>query len=107
MLEDIKKGLLSGLGAVFLTKDKIEKITRKMVDEAKISGEDAGNLKEELLKTGEREWNEFEGFFSDLFKKVIQGLDLCSKSEFDELKTRIAELEKRLEEVENRKYPEA
>ena len=96
MLDEIKKGLLSGLGAVFLTKDKIERITRNMVDEAKISKEDAQNLKEDLYKTGEREWSELEDFFSGIIKKIMQGLDLCSQKEMDELKKRVDELEIRL-----------
>ena len=96
MLDEIKKGLLSGLGAVFLTKDKIESITRKMVEEAKMSKEDAQNLKEDLYKTGEKEWSELEEFFSGIIKKVMQGLDLCSRKEMDELKNRVEELEKRL-----------
>jgi polyhydroxyalkanoate synthesis regulator phasin len=95
MLDEIKKGLLSGLGAVFLTKDKIERITRQMVEEAKMSKEDAQNLKEDLYKTGEKEWSELEEFFSGIIKKIMQGLDLCSRKEMDELKNRVAELEKR------------
>ena len=96
MLDEIKKGLLSGLGAIFLTKEKIEKVTRKMVDEAKISKEDAQNLKEDLYKTGEKEWAETEEFFSGIIKKIMQSLDLGSRKEMDELKNRIEELEKRL-----------
>jgi polyhydroxyalkanoate synthesis regulator phasin len=96
MLDEIKKGLLSGLGAVFLTKDKIERITRTMVDEAKMSKEDAQNLKEDLYKTGEKEWSELEEFFSGIIKKIMQGLDLCSRKEMDELKSRVEELEKRV-----------
>ena len=37
MLEDIKKGLLAGFGTIFLTKDKIEEATKKLVDQAKLS----------------------------------------------------------------------
>ncbi|MBN2244717.1 MAG: phasin family protein [Candidatus Aminicenantes bacterium] len=96
MLEEIKKGLISGLGAIFLTKDKIERITRKMVDEAKISKEDAQNLKEDLYKTGEKEWSDLEEFFSGIIKKIMNGLDLCSRKDMDELKGRVEELEKRL-----------
>lgn len=96
MLDEIKKGLLSGLGAVFLTKDKIERITRSMVEEAKLSKEDAQNLKEDLYKTGEKEWSELEEFFSGIIKKIMQGLDLSSRKEMDELKKRVEELEKRL-----------
>ncbi len=96
MLDEIKKGLLSGLGAVFLTKDKIERITRSMVEEAKLSKEDAQNLKEDLYKTGEKEWSDLEDFFSGIIKKIMQGLDLCSRKDMDELKNRVADLEKRL-----------
>ena len=96
MLDEIKKGLLSGLGAVFLTKEKIEKITRSMVEEAKISKEDALNLKEDLYKTGEHEWSEFEAFFSGVIKKIMTGLDLCSRKEMDELKKRVEDLETKL-----------
>ena len=96
MLDEIKKGLLSGLGAVFLTKDKIERITRNMVEEAKITKEDAQNLKEDLYKTGEREWSEIEEFFSGIIKKIIQSLNLCSRKEVDELKKRVEDLERRL-----------
>ena len=95
MLDEIKKGLLSGLGAVFLTKDKIERITRKMVEEAKMSKEDAQNLKEDLYKTGEKEWSELEEFFSGIIKKIMQGLDLCSRKEMEDLKKRVDELETR------------
>ena len=96
MLDEIKKGLLSGLGAIFLTKDKIEKVTRKMVDEAKISKEDAQSLKEDLYKTGEKEWSEMEGFFSGVIKKIMQGLDLSTRKDMDELNKKIEELDKRL-----------
>ena len=96
MLDEIKKGLLSGLGAVFLTKEKIERITRSLVEEAKMSKEDAQNLKEDLYKTGEKEWAEMEEFFSGIIKKIMQSLNLGSRKEMDELKNRIEELEKRL-----------
>ena len=96
MLDEIKKGLLSGLGAVFLTKDKIERITRSMVEEAKISKEDAQNLREDLYKTGEKEWSDLEDFFSGIIKKIMQGLDLCTKKEVDELKSRMEKLEKHI-----------
>ena len=39
MLEEIKKGLLSGFGAIFLTREKAEEVTNKLVDEAKLSKE--------------------------------------------------------------------
>ena len=96
MLEEIRKGLLSGLGGVLLTKEKIEEISRKMVDEAKMSKEDARKLREDLLKNGEREWTQIQESISEAFRKGVKSLDIGSKSEVARLRERVDNLEKRL-----------
>lgn len=100
MLEEIRKGLLSGLGAIFLTRDKVENIVRNMVNEAKISSDDASTLRDELLKTGEKEWSELEESLSSVIRKVLKGLDLCRRSELDNLQARVMELEQQLKEID-------
>jgi polyhydroxyalkanoate synthesis regulator phasin len=100
MLEEIRKGLLSGLGGVLLTKEKIEEIIRKMVDEAKMSKEDARKLREDLLATGERQWAQIQESISDAFRKGVKSLDIGSKSEVVRLKKRVDNLEKRLKILE-------
>ncbi len=100
MLEEIRKGLLSGLGAIFLTKDKIENLMHKMVDEAKISKDDAQKVMDDLLSTGEKEWTELEESFSAAIKKGLKNLDLCRRVEFEELKDRVSELERLISEMQ-------
>jgi polyhydroxyalkanoate synthesis regulator phasin len=100
MFEEIRKGLLSGLGGVLLTKEKIEEIIRKMVDEAKMSKEDARKLREDLLATGERQWAQIQESISDAFRKGVKSLDIGSKSEVVRLKKRVDNLEKRLKILE-------
>jgi polyhydroxyalkanoate synthesis regulator phasin len=96
MLEEIRKGILSGLGGVLLTKEKIEEIIRKMVDETKMSKEDARKLREDLLSTGERQWGQMQESISEAFKKGLKSLDIGSKSEMQRLAERLDNLEKRL-----------
>jgi polyhydroxyalkanoate synthesis regulator phasin len=96
MLEEIRKGLLSGLGGVLLTKEKIEEISRKMVDEAKMSKEDARKLREDLLTTGERQWAQIQESISEAFRRGVKSLDIGSKSEVERLRERVDNLEKRL-----------
>jgi polyhydroxyalkanoate synthesis regulator phasin len=96
MLEEIRKGLLSGLGGVLLTKDKVEEISRKLVDEAKMNKEDARKLKEDLLSTGERQWTQMHESISEAFKKGLRSLDIGSKSEVERLRERVDNLEIRL-----------
>jgi polyhydroxyalkanoate synthesis regulator phasin len=102
MLEEIRKGLLSGFGAVLLTREKVEEATRKLVEEAKISKEDAQNLVDELFETGTRQWSEIEASLSKAFRKGINNLDLASKKELHGLKSKMGKLEKRVETIEQR-----
>jgi polyhydroxyalkanoate synthesis regulator phasin len=102
MIEEIRKGLLSGLGAVLLTKGKAEEVTQKLVEEAKISKEDAGKLVDELFETGSRQWSEIEASLSKAFRKGIDNLDMASKKELHGLKSKMGKLEKRLEKLEQR-----
>ncbi|MBN1226951.1 MAG: phasin family protein [Deltaproteobacteria bacterium] len=101
MLDQIRKGLLAGFGAIFITKKKVEEVTRKLVAEGKLNQEDAQRLAKELLATGERQWAELEKSVSEAVTKGLKGLDIGKGEEIQELKTRMDNLEKRLSEAEN------
>ena len=100
MLEEIRKGLLSGLGAVLLTKEKADEVTRKLVDEAKISKEDAEKLVDELFETGTRKWSEIEASLSKALRKGVDNLDIASRKELHGLKSKVGKLEKRVKTLE-------
>lgn len=100
MFEEIRKGLLSGLGAVLLTKEKADEVTRKLVDEAKISKGDAERLVDELFETGTRKWSEIEASLSKALRKGIDNLDIASRKELHGLKSKVGKLEKRVKTLE-------
>lgn len=105
MFEELRKGLLSSLGAVFLTKEKVENLCHRMVEEARISKEDAQKLKDELLSTGESHWTQMEKSISEGLKKTLNNLDLVKASELARLEARIDALEARLDAVEKPSGP--
>jgi len=100
MIEEIRKFLLSGFGTALLTKEKVEEATWKLVEEAKISKEDAQNLVDELFETGTRQWSEMEASLSKTLRKGIDNLDIASKKDFYGLKSKVGKLEKRIEKLE-------
>ena len=100
MFEELRKGLLSSLGAVFLTKEKIEELCHKMVQEARMSKEDAQKLRNELLSTGESHWIQLEKSVSEGLKKAMKNLDMVKGSDIERLEKRIEALEIRLEAAE-------
>ena len=107
MLQDVKKGLAAGLGAVVLSRDKIEEITRKLVSEARLSPEDAGRLCDDLIQAGESQWTEMEGTIREALRKGRDGLDIAGKAEFERLREAVEDLEQRIRRVEeSRSEPE-
>ena len=104
MLGEIKKGLLAGFGAVFLTKEKIEEVTGKLAAEAKLSKEDAERLRKELLDTGEEQWKEVEKSISGSVRKAVESLNVASRGDVEELKARIDALNNRVKALEKTGY---
>jgi polyhydroxyalkanoate synthesis regulator phasin len=100
MLELIKKSLLASLGAAVVTKDKIHEATLSLVDQGKISAEEAEKLADELVKSGQHEWDEVQAKISESVRKGMDGLDISSKTEFQQLKERVENLEKRIAMME-------
>jgi polyhydroxyalkanoate synthesis regulator phasin len=100
MLELLKKGMLAGLGMAVLTRDKIREATRMLVEEGKISTDEADKLAEDLVKSGEREWEDMNSKFQTSFKKVSENLEVVRKKDFEELKTRVELIEERLSRLE-------
>jgi polyhydroxyalkanoate synthesis regulator phasin len=100
MLETIGKGLLGGLGAVLLTKDKVEEIVRKLVKETKLSQEDARRLTDDLVETGERQWEEMDKAVMEVLRKGLDKMDVGSRKEMEKLDAKVDNLEKRLRRLE-------
>ena len=100
MLEEVKKSLMAGFGAVILTRKKVEEITKKLVDDAKLTQEDAKRLKEELIDTGQQQWEEAEKFFSEAIKKGIAAMHLASRSEVNKLSAKFEGMERRISSLE-------
>ena len=101
MLEEIKKILFSGLGVVLVTREKVEEVTRKLVDEAKLSREEARDLVDQLFETGSKQWSEMETSITRTVQKGIQNLDVASRKELDDCQSRLANLEKRVQILED------
>ncbi|QCQ22464.1 phasin family protein [Desulfoglaeba alkanexedens] len=101
MLDLIKKGLLAGLGAVVVTKERVEKATQKLVEEGKISADEAEKLASELVESGEKQWHEVQAKIEESVKRATENLNLCNRREYEELKSRVEALEKRVTVVED------
>jgi polyhydroxyalkanoate synthesis regulator phasin len=101
MLEEIRRNLVTGLGAVLLTKDKIEQTTRRLVDEARLSREEADQLADELYQAGRRQWSSMEASIKETVRRALSSVDIGSRQELEKLKAKVDNLQKRVELLED------
>ena len=94
MLELLKKGILTGIGLGMMTKDKIEEVVKKTIQEAKLSEEEGKKLLSSLLEQSDEARNSLETKMKEQVNKVIEKLDIPSKKEFESLKKELEELKK-------------
>jgi polyhydroxyalkanoate synthesis regulator phasin len=100
MIEGIKKALLAGLGAIVMTKDRIQTLTQKMVEEGKLTKEEAEKFSQELLEDGKKEWEHLQEKMGELFYKGTSRLNFATQEEFEVLKERVYDLERRMNRLE-------
>lgn len=105
MLELLKKSVMAGLGAVMVTRDKVREATRALVEEGRLSTDEAEKLGEDLVKSGERQWEEFNTKFQSSMRKVSENLEVVRKKDFQDLKARVELLEQRLHLLEESHGP--
>ena len=102
MLDMIKKGMLAGLGAAVVTREKIKEKTQYLVDEGKLSVDETERLTKELMDEGEIQWGEIKDEIVEMIRTSLDKLDIGYKKDFADLKSRLVNIEQRLSMIEER-----
>ncbi len=102
MLQEIKKGIFASLGTVLLTREKVEAVTKKMVDESTLTKEEAKKLADELSVAGQVQWAEIEETLSGALQKAVESLNIAKRDKMEEMKAVVDNLEKRVTLLEDR-----
>jgi len=103
MFEIFKKGLYAGLGLAVVTKSKLESVLDKLVEEGKMSREEAEKMGRELLESGEKQWTDFETRMKEAVEGILEKMDLCKAGDVKKLEKKIKALDLRLKELEEKK----
>jgi len=97
----VVKSLLNlGLGALAMTKEKVEEVVNELVKKGEIGQEEGKELISELIEKGKRSKKEIEDQIEKTVKSVLGKLDISTKKEIEELKSEIEELKKKLNKEE-------
>ncbi len=96
MQDLLKKALSLGLGALLVSKDKIEDVVNELVKKGELGQEEGKNLVNELIGKGEASMNEIEVKIEKIVKSVTEKLSLPTRKELNELKSEIEQLKEKL-----------
>ncbi|GIM29023.1 hypothetical protein CPJCM30710_16890 [Clostridium polyendosporum] len=111
MINELKKALLIGVGAVAATYEKANELISEMVQKGKLTVEEGKELTEELKRDFKEKTssttNKVKSKFDDLkpitkddLKAFVQESDIPSRLELEALRRKIEELEEKLNRKE-------
>jgi len=93
MKEMLKNVLYAGIGAAFLTKEKIEELKGDLIEKGKMSQEEGKQFVDELLRKSEKAKDQLDLWINKRVEDRIDQLNLATKDEIAELRRKIEELQ--------------
>ena len=100
MFEIFKKSLFAGLGLAVVTKTKLESVLDKLVEEGKMSRDEAEKMAKELLESGEKQWTDFEDKLQETVKGFLANMDICKAGDLKKLEKKVKGLAMRVKALE-------
>ena len=96
MFDYLKKSLLTGVGLALKSKNEIEDLAKEFAKNSKMSQDEARDFLKECQQKYKDAKTDFDKKIEEAIKKILQKLDLPSKSDIKTLNDRIDDLTKKL-----------
>ena len=93
MKEMLKNVVYAGIGAAFLTKEKIEELKADLVEKGKMSQEEGRQFVDDLLRRSEKAKDQLDLWISRRVEERIGQFNLATRDEVAELRRQIEELQ--------------
>ena len=93
MKEMLKNVVYAGIGAAFLTKEKIEELKGDLVEKGKISQEEGKQFVDDLLRKSEKAKDQLDLWINKRVEDRVNQLNLATKDELAELQRKIEEMQ--------------
>lgn len=93
MKEMLKNVLYTGLGAAFLTKEKIEELRKDLIEKGKLSQDEGKQFVDDLIRKSEKAKDQLNLWINKRVEERIDQLNLATKDEIAELRRKIEELQ--------------
>lgn len=96
MIELLEKSILTAVGAMTLTQKKAEELLQEMREKLNVSEEEGKAFLKRIQEAAEQNKQKLQEQAREEVKKACERMGLVSVEEFDKLKKKVAQLEKKL-----------
>lgn len=93
MKDTMKNIVYAGLGAAFLTKEKIEELKGDLIEKGKMSQEEGKHFVDELVSKSEKAKEQLNLWLNMRVEEKVKQLNLATADEVEELRRQIEELQ--------------
>lgn len=97
MFDLMKKTMLTGLGLAFLTKDKIEELSKEFIEKGKLSEKEGRQFIDELSKKSEEARKKVEGQIEKVVKETVKKMNLATRDDVLNVEKQVKKLVKAIE----------
>ena len=94
--ETLEKAFYAGMGFISRSADAIQGVVKKLADEIQLSEEEGRKFAEKLAKDSEEARKNFQDTVDSAVKKALDAIGLAKKSDVEELKKKIDEMQNSL-----------
>jgi len=91
-MDMLKKAVEVGLGALIITRENVEKVTKELVKKGKLKRHESNALLQEMVKKGKVQEKKIEADVAKIVSKTLTQLNLASKADVRRLEAEIRKL---------------
>ncbi|HEB73077.1 MAG TPA: hypothetical protein ENI77_10710 [Nitrospirae bacterium] len=96
MFNTLRDAAKIGMGAVWLSRENIRKFTDELIEMGRVSKEEGERLCDEIGESQDEYKNKLNDLVDNAVQKALDTSGLARKSEVEELRQKVAELEMKL-----------
>jgi polyhydroxyalkanoate synthesis regulator phasin len=100
MMNVFKEILATGLGAVFLTKDKVEEMVGKLVEEGSVNKEEAEELMDNMIKKAQQQREKISNKVKTELKSEFAKAGFSKREDVEDLEQQVEKLELHIKSLE-------
>lgn len=102
MIDIIKKAVLTGIGVASLTKEKVEELSKELIDKGKLSEQEGEKFVQDMLSRAEESRKAWQNQTDQLVKNALEKMQLARAEDIAMLKEEIVKLREEIASLQSK-----